>query len=167
MSLTASERARERAVRRAARGERFAAVLAAIVRVLPFGLSGIVPPSLVGFAAINGFTFTIDLVSLTSLHSGLRWPLPLAVTVSYVTAFGVSFLLNRAFNFRSHGRVGRQVAVYVAVVAVNYLVWILGVTDGLAALGVDYRLARIVGGLCEAAYMYVTMRWLVFRDARR
>lgn len=165
MSLTASGRAR--ADRRAARGERFAAVLAAIVRRLPFGLARVVPPSLLGFAIINGFTFTVDLVLLTSLHGGLRWPLPVAVTVSYVTAFGLSFLLNRAFNFRSHGRLGRQVPVYVVVVAVNYLVWILGVTGGLAAVGVDYRVARIVGGLCEAAYMYVCMRWLVFRNVRQ
>ena len=41
---------------------------------------------------------------------------------------------------------------------------ILGVGAGLAALGVDYRLARIVAGICEAVYMYAAMRWLVFRD---
>jgi hypothetical protein len=49
-------------------------------------------------------------------------------------------------------------------VAVNYLVWILGVGDGLAALGADYRLARIAAGACEALYMYAAMRWLVFGD---
>ena len=46
----------------------------------------------------------------------------------------------------------------------NYLVWILGVGDGLTALGADYRLARIAAGTCEALYMYAAMRWLVFRD---
>jgi hypothetical protein len=35
---------------------------------------------------------------------------------------------------------------------------------GLAALGADYRLARIAAGACEALYMYAAMRWLVFRD---
>ena len=57
--------------------------------------------------------------------------------------------------------------MYVVVVIVNYLVWILGVGDGLAALGLDYRLARIAAGACEALYMYAAMRWLVFRDAQR
>jgi hypothetical protein len=57
--------------------------------------------------------------------------------------------------------------VYAAVVTVNYLAWILGVGDGLAALGLDYRLARIVAGACEALYMYAAMRWLVFRDVQR
>jgi hypothetical protein len=72
-----------------------------------------------------------------------------------------------AGDFRSHGAVGPQVAEYAAVVIVNYLVWILGVGDGLAALGLDYRLARIAAGACEALYMYAAMRWLVFRDAQR
>ena len=153
-----------RTERRAARGERFTAVMAACVRRLPFGLAGIVAPSLLGFAVINLFTFAVDLLLLTTLHGGLRWPLPVSITVAYLTAFGLSFVLNRALNFRSHGAVGPQVAVYAAVVAVNYLVWILGVGDGLAALGADYRLARIAAGVCEALYMYAAMRWLVFRD---
>lgn len=50
---------------------------------------------------------------------------------------------------------------------VNYLAWIVGVGDGLAALGLDYGLAWIVAGACEALYMYAAMRWLVFRDVQR
>ena len=148
-------------------GERFTAAMAAIVRRLPFGLAAILPPSLLGFAVINSFTFALDLGLLTALHGGLRWPLPVSITAAYITAFGLSYLLNRALNFRSHGPVGPQVAVYAVVVIVNYLAWILGVGDGLAALGLDYRLARIAAGTCEALYMYAAMRWLVFRDVRR
>jgi putative flippase GtrA len=147
------------------RGERFNAALAAVVRALPFGLSRIVPPSLLGFAVINGFTFAVDLTLLTALHSWLGLWLPAAITVSYVCAFGLSYVLNRAFNFRSQASVGPQVAVYVVVVVVNYLAWILGVGAGLAALGLDYRLARVVAGCCEAVYMYCAMRWVVFREA--
>jgi hypothetical protein len=91
---------------------------------------------------------------------------PASITLSYGVASSLSFLLNRVLNFRSHGAVGVQVPVYAAVVTVNYLAWILGVGAGLAALGVDYRLARVLAGACEAAYMYAAMRWVVFRDAR-
>ena len=150
-----------------ARGERFTAAMAAIVRRLPFGLAEIVPPSLLGFAVINSCTFAVDLGLLTALHGGLHWPLPVSITVAYITAFGLSYLLNRTLNFRSHGAFGPQVAVYTAVVIVNYLAWILGVGVGLAALGLDYRLARIAAGACEALYMYAAMRWLVFRDVQR
>ncbi|GLZ39000.1 hypothetical protein Acsp05_26240 [Actinokineospora sp. NBRC 105648] len=138
--------------------------MAAVARRLPFGLSRIVPASLLGFAVINGFTFAVDLALLTLMHGGLGWPLPVSITIGYVCAFGLSFVLNRAFNFRSHADVGPQVGRYVVVVAVNYLAWILGVGSGLAALGVDYHLARVLAGACEGVYMYCAMRWIVFRE---
>jgi putative flippase GtrA len=145
------------------RGERFTALMAAAVRRLPWGLARVVPASLLGFAVINGFTFGVDLALLTALRSGAGLPLWLAIGVAYAGAFGLSYLLNRVFNFRSHAPAGPQVAVYVVVVVVNYLVWILGVGAGLAALGVDYRLARVAAGVCEAVSMYCAMRWVVFR----
>lgn len=146
--------------------DRFARAMAAFVRVLPFGLDRVVPPSLAGFAVLNTGTFCVDIGLLTALHGGLRWPLPLAITVGYVTAFALSFVLNRRYNFRSHGALEGQVPVYVAVVAINYVVWILGVGDGLSRLGVDYRLARVAAACCEAVYLYLALRWIVFRDAR-
>jgi putative flippase GtrA len=155
-----------RADTRDRRGERFAAVMAAIVRRLPFGLARIVAPDMLGFAVINTGTFTVDLGLLTAFHGGLGWPVPVSITASYLAASGLSYLLNRRLNFRSHGAVASQTGVYAAVVIVNYLAWILGVGAGLAALGVDYQLARIAAGLCEAVYMYAAMRWLVFRDVR-
>ncbi|WP_018687166.1 GtrA family protein [Actinokineospora enzanensis] len=155
-----------RETRRAERGERFGAAMAAVARRLPFGLSRIVPSSLLGFAVINGFTFGVDLTLLTLMRGGLGWPLPVSITIGYVCAFGLSFVLNRALNFRSHADVGPQVGRYIAVVVVNYLAWILGVGSGLAALGVDYHVARVAAGACEAVYMYVCLRWVVFRTPR-
>jgi hypothetical protein len=49
------------------------------------------------------------------------------------------------------------------VVIVNYLAFILALTSGLAAIGVQYQLARLAAGVCEAVYMYSAMKWLVFR----
>jgi putative flippase GtrA len=147
-------------------GERYVALMTAIVRRLPFGLDRIVAPNLLGFAVINLCTFSLDLALLTALHGGLGWPVPLSITLSYVTASGLSYLLNRLLNFRSHGALGTQTGIYAVVITVNYLAWILGVGAGLAALGVNYQLARVTAGVCEAAYMYVAMRWLVFRDVR-
>jgi hypothetical protein len=47
--------------------------MAAVTRRLPFGLAGIVAPSVLGFLVINSFTFGCDLGLLTALHGGLRW----------------------------------------------------------------------------------------------
>jgi putative flippase GtrA len=143
--------------------DRFHKWCEAVVVRLPFGLKSVVAPTFLGFCLINGLTFGIDLAILTGLRSGLRLPVPIAVTVAYACAFALSYLLNRTFNFQSHAPVGPQVVVYAVVVAVNYLVFILGVSSGLAAIGVHYQLSRVVAGICEAVYMYSAMRWLVFR----
>jgi putative flippase GtrA len=127
----------------------------------------LVPPTLVGFAVINGATFGLDLALVTLLHGVLGLVLAAAFTISYLTAFGVGFALNRRFNFRSHAPVGRQLVIYAIAVAINYLAFILGLATGLSALGVEYHLARIAAGLCEGAYMYCVLRWIVFRDENR
>ena len=141
--------------------------MVAIVRRLPFGLSRIVAPSFLGFAIINGFTFSVDLGLLSLCHGVLKWPYPAAVTLSYLTAFALSFALNRVFNFRSHEALGPQTAKYVVAVGINYAAFVLGVGNALTAIGVEYQLARVLSGLCEGVYMYSVMRWVVFRDAPR
>ncbi|GAB2475662.1 GtrA family protein [Jatrophihabitans fulvus] len=146
-------------------GERYADAVAAIVRRLPRGLSRVVAPTLLGFALINGATFALDLGLLWTLHGPAALPLAASVTLAYATALAVSYALNRTLNFRSHAPVGRQLAVYAAVVALNYGGCVLGVTAGLAAAGLDYRPARLLAGLCEAGFMYLAMRHVVFRDA--
>jgi putative flippase GtrA len=145
------------------RADRFHAWCEAVVNRLPLGLGSVVAPTFLGFCLINGLSFGVDLAILTGLHGGLNLPVPVAVTVAYACAFALSYVLNRTFNFQSHGPVGPQVAIYVVVVVVNYLAFILGVSSGLAAIGVHYQLSRIVAGICEAAYMYCAMRWAVFR----
>jgi putative flippase GtrA len=136
----------------------FTAATTAAVRHLPFGLSRVIAPSL---------TFGLDLTLLTVFHGALHWPVAVSITLSYGTATSVSYLLNRTLNFHSRGLVGRQVTIYASVVVVNYLAFILGVGSGLSALGLEYQLARIVAGLCEAVWIYVAMRFLVFRPDPR
>lgn len=145
-------------------GGRFAAAMTAATRRLPFGLSRIVAPSVVGYAAINLCTFCIDLGLLAVFHGGLHWPVPLAVTLSYGTATMVSYTANRVLNFRSHGSLGRQLPLYLGIIASNYLMFVLGVTSGLSAAGVYYELARVIAATCEGVYLYCCMRWIVFRD---
>jgi putative flippase GtrA len=138
--------------------------MAAITRRLPFGLSEVVAPSLVGYLLINLCTFFIDLGLLGLFHGHFRWPIPAAVTLSYGTASVISYVLNRVLNFRSHENVGRQFPLYVAVSASNYLIFVLGFTDLLSAAGVYYELSRVIAACCEAVYLYCMMRFVVFRD---
>jgi putative flippase GtrA len=145
-------------------GARFAAAMTAVTRRLPFGLSDVVAPSVVGYLLINLCTFFIDLGLLAVFHGGLRWPVPLAVTLSYGTAGTISYIANRVLNFRSHGALGRQLPLYVLIMVSNYLIFVLGLTSGLTAAGLYYELSRIVAATCEGVYLYCCMRWIVFRE---
>jgi putative flippase GtrA len=144
---------------------RFAAWMTAITSRLPFGLSEVVAPSLVGYLLINLCTFFIDLSLLGLFHGTFRWPIPLAVTLSYGTASVISYVLNRILNFRSHDDVGRQFPLYVAVSASNYLIFVLGLTDLLSSLGVYYEFSRVIAACCEAVYLYTMLRFVVFRGS--
>ncbi len=143
--------------------DRYHRFCVAVVGRLPLRLNSIVAPTFLGFTLINGFTFGIDLMLLSGLHAGLGLRVPLAVTVAYACAFTLSYCLNRSMNFRSHAPVGPQFAIYVVVVVVNYLAFILAVSSALTALGLDFLVARILAGCCEAVFMYSAMRWVVFR----
>ena len=149
------------------REARFAAAMTAVVRRLPFGLSTVVAPSLLGYLLINLCTFFLDLSLLAAFHGGLKLPLPVAVTLSYGSASVTSYVLNRVLNFRSRAALGAQLPLFVAVSVSNYLIFVLGLTNGLAAAGIYYEFARTIAALCEAAYLYTMMRWVVFRDTRR
>jgi putative flippase GtrA len=140
--------------------------MTAIAQRLPFGLSEVVAPSLVGYLLINLCTFFVDLGLLGLFHGTFRWPIPAAVTLSYGTASVISYVLNRVLNFRSHDDVGRQFPVYVAVSASNYLIFVLGLTDLLSAVGVYYELSRVIAACCEAVYLYTMLRFVVFRDTK-
>jgi len=146
---------------------RFAAAMTTITGKLPFGLSRMVAPSVVGYLLINLCTFLLDLTLLAAFHGGLKLPLPVAVTLSYGSAGAVSYIANRVLNFRSHGPLGRQVPLYVGIMASNYFIFVLGLTDALAAAGVFYELARVIAACCEGVYLYCCMRWLIFRDTAR
>jgi putative flippase GtrA len=144
--------------------DRYQAFWAWVVSWLPFGLSRWVAPSFLGFAAINGFTFGVDLSVVTLVHGVAGLPVPVAVTCGYGVAFALSFALNRFLTFRSRDRLGAETVKYVAAVAFNFFVLLLGITTLLADhLGVQYQVARVLAGCCEGLFMYTAMRFWIFR----
>lgn len=143
--------------------ERFHRFCESVVARLPFGLNSLVAPTFLGFALIAGFTFSVDMVLLTLLYSGFGVALPVALTVGYVCAFALAYFLNRTMNFRSHASVGPQLLTYIVVVAINYVLFIVALPTSLVAAGLQYHLARMVAGGCEAIYMYTALRLVVFR----
>lgn len=143
--------------------QRFAAVRDRAHGRLPRWVQRVLPATAVGFAALGAFTYGIDLLVLALGFDLLGMPYPVAVTLGYVIALGLAFLLNRRLNFQVRGHVGRQTARYVLSVLANYLLFILLLSSTMEAIGVNYLLARLTAGACEAVFMYLMMRLVVFR----
>jgi putative flippase GtrA len=143
--------------------ERVGDFLTSWVDRLPPRVHRFLPRELVGFAILGAFTLGVDLALLVLLRHSTRLPMPVAVSIAYVSAFGLNFVLNRTVNFRSHAPVGGQVLRYALVVLGDYLLTV-GVTTGLSYLGLDFRIARLTASFFVATFTYSASRWWVFRD---
>lgn len=144
-------------------GERAGDLLTGWADRLPPRLRRLLPRQLAGFAILGAFTLGVDLALLTLLRDTTRLPLAVAVSIAYLTAVALNYALNRTVNFRSHAPVGRQIARYAVVMLGDYLVTV-GVSTGLAALGLEFQLARLAASGVVAVFTYTASRWWVFRD---
>ncbi|WP_221328141.1 GtrA family protein [Actinoplanes sp. L3-i22] len=138
-------------------------LLTAWVDRLPPGLRRIVSRELAGFAILGAFTFTVDLGLLTALRYGTSLPLPVAVSIAYLTAFALNFVLNRTVNFRSHAPAGPQALRYAVVLVGDYAITV-GASTGLTMLGLPFPVARVIASMFVAAFTYSASRWWVFRE---
>jgi putative flippase GtrA len=145
------------------RAERFGDFLTGWVDRLPHWLRRILPKDLVGFAILGAFTLGVDLVLLWILQTTTTLPLPVSVSIAYLIAFSLNFVLNRTVNFKSHAPVGWQAVRYGFVIAGDYLIT-LGVTTGLSAVGIPFPIARLLASACVALFTYSASRWWVFRE---
>ena len=130
---------------------------------MPPRLRRFVPRELAGFAVIGAFTFSLDLGLLWLLREHTALPLPMAVSVAYLVAFGLNFVLNRTLNFRSHAPIGGQVLRYSVVLVGDYLLTVC-VSTGLAGLGLNFAVARVIASFFVAVFTYSASRWWVFRS---
>ena len=141
----------------------FSAVTAVLHALMPGPLRRIVPQTFIGFAIINSSTYLLDVSMLSYLVRAAHWPYQGAVSVSFATAASVAFLLNKFLNFRVQGDVGRQGGRYGLVIVTNFLIWVLGFSSLLNALGIPPEISRVLAGLCEGLYIYLLSRLWVFR----
>ncbi|WP_166646667.1 GtrA family protein [Enemella evansiae] len=149
--------------RRTTAANTFARLTARMHRSLPRGLRWI-PATGLGFCILGLTTFAFDLVLLSIFKSWLHMSYPLAVTLGYLGASILNFILNKWLNFRSHGHVASQSSKQLVVVVSNYVIWILGFSTLLDHLGVQYQVARVVAACIEGVYIYLLMNLWVFPE---
>ena len=123
-----------------------------------------VPATGLGFCILGLTTFAFDLVLLSIFKSWLHMSYPLAVTLGYLGASILNFILNKWLNFRSHGHVASQSSKQLVVIVSNYVIWILGFSTLLDHLGVQYQVARVVAACIEGVYIYLLMNLWVFPE---
>lgn len=113
------------------------------------------------FLVAGAIGYSFDLGLLVLLHTVLGWRLSLATSVAFAATFVLNFWLNRA-AFRAHGMVGPELVRYAGLVALTWGVTV-GVTSGLAVLGLPYLVAKTASTVVIAGLNYAGYRWFVFR----
>ncbi|MEU4164356.1 GtrA family protein [Actinoplanes sp. NPDC026670] len=112
------------------------------------------------FLLVGGASVVVDAGLLYVLHglAGLR--LEPATALAFLAGFVVNFALNRQWSFASTGRLRRQLAAYLALVAANLLVTVV-LVRALTALGLMYLVAKVLttAALSVANYL-VSRKWI-------
>lgn len=150
--------------RRTSAADSFARITARLHGWLPRWLRWM-PVTGIGFCILGLTTFAFDLVLLSIFKAWLHLSYPLSVTLGYLGASALNFVLNKWLNFRSHGHVAAQSGKQLVVVISNYVIWILGFSTLLDHLGVQYQVARVVAACVEGVYIYLLMNLWVFPES--
>jgi putative flippase GtrA len=113
------------------------------------------------FLIVGGASVVVDAGLLYVLHGLLGLRLEPATALAFLAGFVVNFALNRQWAFASTGRLRRQLAAHVVLVAGNLLVTVL-LVRALTLLGVMYLVAKVLITAVLATVNYVVSRRWIF-----
>jgi putative flippase GtrA len=121
----------------------------------------------VRFSLVGGAAFTIDVGGLVALHNGTGLPLWLDTALAFAASSLFTFVLSRQWVFPDAGRSRKAHAALVryAVLVVVCLLLTTVTVPALAALGLDYRLAKLAASGMVALLNFTLMPRWVFRQA--
>ena len=118
------------------------------------------------FLLVGGTTALIYLAVLALLERAMGLDYRIAVSVAYFVAVCFHFAANRRFTFRAHGDpTGGQVARYVVLLAVNYVLMLGVVTFAVEVLRWSPYVAVLLGAAATAGVGFLLARYWVFRGA--
>jgi putative flippase GtrA len=130
----------------------------------PHPVAALARHSAVRFLLVGGVSYLFDAGSLYLLHGVARLSLALATTLAFGLNLAVNFGLNRLLTFHgaTEGAAGRQLARYLVLVGANFLTTFV-LVNGLAALGMNYLVAKTIATVLNAVGNYFAYRLWVFR----
>jgi putative flippase GtrA len=119
---------------------------------------------LLSYLAVGVLGFAVDFGLLVLLREVFATPIWLAATVAFWSSLAVVFLSNKYVTFGARGAGHRQLARYLTLLGINYLVT-LGVIALAERVGVGYQVGKVVAVAMTTAWNYVAYEFWVFRGA--
>jgi putative flippase GtrA len=114
------------------------------------------------FLAVGVLSYVVDVGTLWVTVTRLGWPLVVGATVAFSLAFVVNFGLGRRWVFRTSAQRGPQVARYVVLVALNYVLTLVALTS-LTAVGHGLVVAKTISEIVNAVINFWLGRVWVYR----
>ena len=102
--------------------------------------------SAVRYLVVGVFAYAFDVGLLALIHDALGIAVAVAAPVAFLTSFGVTYLLQRTFAFRSQSSMRASAVKYALLVAFNTVA-----TTGIVALAPVVGLPWIVGKTAAVA----------------
>jgi putative flippase GtrA len=115
------------------------------------------------YLTVGVLSAVADIGGLWVLHGVFGVWLPLAAATSFLASFAVNFTLNQRWTFGAQtARTPTQLVRFTVLVVVNTILTSVGVT-GLAALGLNYLVAKVLVVGVLTVLNFVVLRIWVFR----
>jgi putative flippase GtrA len=120
------------------------------------------------FVAVGGITALINFALIAVFLDLLQWNYRASVTIAYVIAICIHFLLNRHITFGAvEGSHATQIGRYLTMAFVNYVATIGIVWFAVEVLRWNVYVGAFLGLLAAVAIGFVMSRSWVFRESGR
>lgn len=114
------------------------------------------------FSAVGVINTVIGLAAIYAAMFFFQARPGTANAIGYSIGIAISFLLNRAWTFRSKGHVVVVLPKYLLVAAISYLLNLTAVVTSTSFFSANPYLAQLLGVGIYTAWMFFGCRWFVF-----
>jgi putative flippase GtrA len=122
--------------------------------------------ALFGYLVAGGLSLLLDIATLFLLHSVLRLPLVVAVSIAYLVGLFSNYAINRYWVFSGDHSHGRSMSRYGLLVVFNYAATVV-IVAGLTAVGFSYIVGKLIAVGGTVLWNFLAYKhWVFSRKAR-
>jgi putative flippase GtrA len=108
--------------------------------------------------------FLLEYSSFYGLYYGLKWPLYVANSFSFILGLLTSFSLNRLWTFRHksyHKKTGHQFSLYVGLALTNLLLTNI-LVQSFVHFGINPKIGKLVAMVITSVWNYALFKMVIF-----